>query len=69
MALVYPPHGLDDAHFGGMPVRQRAAAANAGNSIPSTTMANAATVSADDYNAYAALMGTLAASAAASFQE
>ena len=63
--MAWTMHTSEECKLG----KERAAAAAASNSIPSTTMANAATVSADDYNAYAALMGTLAASAAASFQE
>ena len=63
--MAWTMHTSEECKLG----KERVAAAAAGNSIPSTTMANAATVSADDYNAYAALMGTLAASAAASFQE
>jgi len=63
--MAWTMHTSEECKLG----KERAVAAGGGNSIPSTTMANAATVSADDYNAYAALMGTLAASVAASFQE
>ena len=63
--MAWTMHTSEECKLG----KERAAAAGGGNSIPSTTIANAATVSADDYNAYAALMGTLAASVAATFQE
>jgi len=62
--MAWTMHTPEDCKLG----KERAAAA-ADKSVPTSTMANKATVSADDYNAYAALMGTLAASAAASFQE
>ena len=63
--MAWTMHTSEECKLG----KERTAAAVASSSIPSTTMANAATVVVDDYNAYAALMGTLAASAAASFQE
>jgi hypothetical protein len=63
--MAWTMHTSKDCELG----KKCAAAVVADKSVPTFTMANVTTVSADNYNAYVTLMGTLATSAAASFQE